>query len=90
MSATLVVRHKVNDYADWRAVYETIEPLRAQYGCTAARVLQLSTDSNDILVIHDFGTAEQAAGFAGDPELKAGMERAGIAGPPQIEIFAVA
>ena len=90
MTATLVIRHKVNDYAGWRAVYESLEPLRAKHGCTAARVLQLSADSNDILVTHDFGTAEKAASFAGDPELKAGMERAGIAGPPQIEIFAVA
>jgi hypothetical protein len=90
MTATLVVRHKVNDYADWRVVYESLEPLRTRHGCTAARVLQLSADSNDLLITHEFGTAEQAASFAGDPELNAGMERAGIAGPPLIEIFAVA
>jgi hypothetical protein len=90
MTATLVVRHQVNDYADWRAVYDDLESLRAQHGCTAARVLQLPADANDLLVTHDFPTAEQAASFAGDPALKAGMARAGVAGPPQIEIFAVA
>jgi hypothetical protein len=90
MTTTLVVRHKVNDFAAWRAVYESLEPLRAQHGCTAARVLQLSADSNDLLITHDFGTTQQAVSYAGDPELKAGMERAGVAGPPLIEIFAVA
>ena len=90
MTATLVARHKVNDYAAWRVVYDSLEPLRAQHGCTAARVFQLDADSNDILITHDFPTAEQAGSFAGDPELKAGMARAGVAGPPQIEIFAVA
>jgi hypothetical protein len=90
MTTTLVIRHKVDNYADWRAVYESLEPLRAQHGCTAARVLQLSADSNDLLITHDFGTTEQAVSYAGDPELKAGMERAGVAGPPLIEIFAVA
>ena len=35
MSATLAVRHNVRDYAAWRKVYDQLEPLRAQYGCTA-------------------------------------------------------
>ena len=90
MTATLVVRHKVNDYAGWRAVYDDLDALRAEHGCTGQRVLQLPADPNDVLVTHDFPTVDQAAGFAGDPALKAGMARAGVAGPPQIEIFAVA
>ncbi len=90
MTATLVVRHKVNDYAGWRVVYEELEPLRATHGCTAARVFQLPADANDVFITHDFPTVEQAESFANDPELKSGMGRAGVAGPPRIEIFAVA
>jgi hypothetical protein len=90
MTATLVVRHKVNDYTAWRGVYDELEPLRLEHGCTGNRVLQLPDDTNDVLVTHDFPSIEQAASFAHDPGLKAGMDRAGIAGPPQIEIFAVA
>ena len=90
MSATLVVRHKVEDYAAWRPVYDSLEPLRSQHGCTGARVWQLTDDGNDVLITHDFPTADQAAGFAGDPELKEGMAKAGVAGQPQIEIFTVA
>jgi hypothetical protein len=29
MAATLVVRHKVNDHANWRSVYDRLEPLCA-------------------------------------------------------------
>ena len=90
MSATLVVRHQVNDYATWKPVYDGLEGLRAQYGCTGARVWQHAGDGNDVLVTHDFPSAEQAAGFAGDPALKAGMASAGVAGAPQIDIFTVA
>lgn len=90
MSATLVVRHQVNDYASWKPVYDSLEGLRGQHGCTGARVWQHADDSNDVLVTHDFPTAEQAADFADDPELKAGMAKAGVAGPPQIDIFTVA
>jgi hypothetical protein len=90
MSATLVVRHKVNDYAAWRKVYDELEPLRVQHGCTDKRVWQLAGNPNDVFITHDFPSAEEAAKFAGDPDLQAGMARAGVAGPPQIEIFTVA
>ena len=87
MSATLVVRHNVQDYAAWRKVYDGLEPLRVQHGCTAKRVMRLPDDGNDLFITHDFPTAEQAAGFAHDPGLRAGMEQAGVEGAPRIEIF---
>jgi hypothetical protein len=88
MSATLAVRHNVRDYAAWRKVYDELEPLRVQHGCTGKRVMQLPDDGNDLFIIHDFPTAEQAASFAHDPGLRAGMEQAGVEGAPRIEIFA--
>jgi len=87
MSTTLTVRHNIRDYAAWRKVYDELEPLRVQYGCTAKRVLRRSDDGNDLLVTHDFPSAEQAGGFAHDPALRAGMEQAGVVGAPQIDLF---
>ena len=87
MSATLAVRHHVSDYAAWRKVYDELEPLRAQHGCTAQRVMQLPGDGNDLFLTHEFPTAEQAGNFAHDPALREGMGRAGVDGPPRIEIF---
>ena len=88
MSATLVVRHTVNDYAAWRVVYDELEPLRLQHGCTDKRVLVSPDDANDILITHDFPSVESAGSVAHDPALAEGMQRAGVAGPPRIEIFA--
>jgi hypothetical protein len=90
MSATLIVRHPVKDFDSWKVVYNEVGPLRDQHGCTADRVLQLATDANDVVAIHDFPSVAQAEAFASDPELKAAMERAGVAGAPRIEIFAAA
>jgi hypothetical protein len=87
MSATLVVQHHVRDYAAWRKVYDEVEPLRAQHGCTAQRVMRLPDDGNELFVIHDFPTAEQAASFGQDPALREGMDRAGVEGAPRIQIF---
>ncbi len=88
MTGTLIVRHPVTDYAAWRPVYDEVETLRAKYGCTDQRVLKNPGDANDLLVIHDFPSVDQAEGFANDPDLQAAMSRAGVAGPPRIEIFA--
>lgn len=87
MGATLAVRHHVRDYAAWRKAYDELEPLRAQHGCVAQRVMRLSGDDNDIFVTHDFPTAEQAGSFAHDPALREGMGRAGVEGAPRIEIY---
>ena len=89
MTATLVVRHTVNDFAEWHSVYEGLEPLRVEHGCTDKRVFQAPGDANDVLVTHDFPSVEQAGAFAHDPALRAGMERAGVAGDPRNEIFEV-
>lgn len=87
MSAILAIRHNVQDYAAWRKVYDEVEPLRAQHGCTAQRVLRLPDDGNDLFITHDFPTFEQAEGFAHDPALREAMERGGVEGVPRIEIF---
>jgi hypothetical protein len=87
MSAILVIRHHVRDYAAWRKVYDDAEPLRAQYSCTANRVMRLPDDGNELFVTHDFPTVQQADSFAHDPALREAMGRAGVEGAPQIEIF---
>ena len=85
-TATLIVRHRVNDYAAWRSVYDSVEPLRTQHGCTAADVLTAPDDKEDIFVIHRFPSVADAEAFATSAELKEAMGRAGVAGPPRIEI----
>ena len=86
MSATLIARHRVNDYSAWRAVYDSVDGLRQQYGCTAGEVLVDPSDKQDVFVLHRFPTIEQAEGFASSAELKEAMGQAGVAGPPRIEI----
>lgn len=85
-TATLLVRHKVEEYGAWRAAYDAVEPLRQQYGCTAAEVLVDPQNKQDVFVIHRFPSLEKAQGFAGSDELHKAMQRAGVAGPPRIEI----
>ena len=87
MTATLVVRHSVGDYDVWRKGYEDADTIRAAHGCTAESVLRLPSDPNDLLILHEFPTVEQAEAFATNPDLQSAMQQAGVVGPPRIEIF---
>ena len=82
-----IVQHPVEDYAAWREVYETVEPLRQQYGCTAKSVWQDPANPNDVTVLHFWPSLEQAQGFAGSAELGEAMQKAGVAGAPRIEVM---
>lgn len=85
-TATLMVRHRVEDYSAWRSVYDEVAGLREAHGCTDDEVMVDPGDSQEVYVIHRFPSVEQAHGFAGSPELREAMHRAGVAGPPRIEI----
>ena len=86
--ATLLVKHQVEDYAAWRSVYDSLDGLRKEHGCTGAEVMVDPSNEQELFIIHRFPTLEQAQSFAGSSELRAGMSQAGVKGAPRIE-FAV-
>jgi len=85
-AATLMVRHRVQDYGEWRAAYETVEGLRQQHGCSGAEVMVDPGDKQEVFVLHRFPTVAQAQAFAASSELREAMGRAGVVGPPRLEI----
>ena len=87
MSATLVVRHTVADYANWRKVYDEAETIRTEHGCIAQQVLRDPADANDVFITHEFPSVGQAEAFAQDARFGAAMKRAGVTSAPRIEIF---
>jgi quinol monooxygenase YgiN len=84
--ALSIVQHPVSDYAEWRTVYETVQPLRDKHGVSAADVLQDPADPNRVTVLHWFPSVDQAQAFVADPGLKDAMVSAGVTAPPRIEI----
>ncbi len=84
--ATMLVKHEVEDYAAWHAVYESVEGLRQKHGCIAAEVMVDPADGRNVYVQHQFPSLEQAQAFAGSAELQEAMGRAGVKGAPRIEI----
>lgn len=84
-----VVSHPVKDYAAWRIVYDSAEPIRQKAGVTGAEVFHDPKDPKMMVIIHRFPTVEAAQAFLGDPGLKEAMMKGGVTAPPTA-IIAVA
>ena len=86
--ALLTIQQTVRDYQTWRAVYDTLDEVRQDWGVLADAVHQLADAPNTVLVLHHFATVAQARGFLTSREHQAAMRRAGIEGAPRVEIYA--
>jgi heme-degrading monooxygenase HmoA len=82
--ATLSVHHKIADYSKWRAVYDSMDGLRRSFGMTGDRVFRAASDPLEITVHTEWPTPDQARAYATSPELKAGMQNAGVVSQPDI------
>ncbi len=76
--ATAFVLHKVNDYATWRAVYDSVADMLKAGGVSDEAVYQSADDPNNVLVMNRFGSMEQARAFFNSADLREAMGRAGV------------
>ena len=82
----MVVQHPVRDYDAWRIEYDKAQPIRDRHGVTDAMVFRNADDPNELTGMHWFASVDEAHAFANDPDLRDAMDRAGVIGPPRIEI----
>jgi quinol monooxygenase YgiN len=82
--ASMLVQHKVKDFAAWKNVYDSVADLRASNGELSDKVYRDASDPNSLTVIFKWDSLANAQKYANSPELKAAMEKAGVEGPPNI------
>ena len=84
-----VFSHPVKDFATWKGVYDSAQPIREKAGVTGAEVFQDSADPTKVVIIHRFPSIEAAQSFLTNPGLKEAMMKGGVTAPPSV-IMAVA
>lgn len=82
--AQLFVHHKVEDYAKWRQVFDAMDGIRRQNGMTAAQVYRSASDPNEVVILTTWPTVESARQYAQSPELREGMQKAGVISQPDV------
>ena len=80
----MVVRHKVRDFAAWKAEFDTHEPVRRAAGLTNARLYRTRGAANEVLLVFDVEDMGRAEAFAASADLKSAMTAAGVIDTPDL------
>lgn len=80
----VIVQHRVRDFDAWRPVFEEHQPVREQYGCTGHLLYRGLDDPNELTIIMQYPSRQEAEGFANDPSLREAMERGGVESEPRV------
>jgi hypothetical protein len=82
-SGTMMIHHKVADYAKWRVAYDADMPSRAAAGLTSCHVQRSMDDANDVVISCNMADATKARNFAASKALEDKMAKAGVVGKPE-------
>jgi heme-degrading monooxygenase HmoA len=80
----MIVHNKVQDFGNWKTVFDSMQSLRKQFGATDEQVFQKYDNPNDVVIITNWSNAEQARKYGQSQELKDGMQKAGVVGVPEV------
>jgi len=80
----VLVRHKVQDYAKWRPMYDEHGATRKAAGCKGTQVFRSAEDPNEILVLLEWDNLENARRFTQSEDLRTIMQRAGVTSQPDV------
>jgi heme-degrading monooxygenase HmoA len=82
--ARLQVHHKVKDYAAWRKVFDEVTSTRTRFGSTGHQVYRVGNDPNDLIIVTDWHSLDEARAYAQSSELKEAMQHAGVISQPEV------
>ena len=81
----LLVRHKVEDYERWKLVFDHDHgATREQWGSKGGRILRNADDPNELVILLEWDSLDNARQFANADELGEAMQRAGVADQPDV------
>ena len=81
--STLIVNHRVKDYATWKTGFDSDEQRRQGAGIKLISVGQKAGDPGNVYIIFDVADISVLDGFMGDPELQAKMKELGVISAPE-------
>jgi len=78
MRSTLLIRYRIEDFARFKRVFDHFGTNRRQHGATAHRLLHLSDDPQEMVVIIEFPSRDEAQAFLNDPKRPLALVESGI------------
>ena len=82
--AYMLVKHKVEDYKKWKTVYDGHESIRKKSGSKGAHLFRGKDNSNELVILFEWDSVENAKKFAASQDLRETMQKAGVVEMPDI------
>ena len=80
----LVIRHKVEDYARWKPIFDEHGATRKAAGSRGGRLFRSVEDPNELVIVFEWDELDKARRFAQSEDLRRAMQRAGVADRPDV------
>ena len=84
---TLFVRHKVSDFDVWKKAFDAFIETRKTYGEKSFQIFRPEEDADNLHLLFEWDTEENAHKFMNSPILKDTMQKAGVLEAPEIKFF---
>jgi cysteinyl-tRNA synthetase len=80
----ILIRHKVADFAKWKAVYDAHGSARADAGLKEERLLRNIDNPSEVVLLFSASDLNKAKQFATSDDLRQRMQQAGVNDKPDI------
>jgi len=80
----VILRHKVNDYEKFRAVFAGGAEGRRAGSSKGGVIYRSADDPNDLFILNEVEDLDKARAYAADPQTRALLEKAGVEEMPEI------
>ncbi|MDD1742286.1 MAG: hypothetical protein LUQ47_03025 [Methanotrichaceae archaeon] len=78
----LLVRVRVEDYAKWKPVFDQASAIRKAIGSKGGVLFRDADGSNEITILYEWDSLENAHKFAQSEDVRKVMQMAGVIGKP--------
>jgi quinol monooxygenase YgiN len=85
----IMIKHPVAEYNAWLSAYNAHDSVRKAYGISSYLLGRGMEDSNVVYVLDKADDIQKAKEFAGLPDLKDAMQKAGVTGAPEFHYMNV-
>lgn len=69
---------KVKEYNQWKDTFNSMRPVRKDFGSTGEKIFRADGDNTEVVVILDWDNVDKAKKFSESREIKDAMQRAGV------------
>lgn len=82
--AYLLIHHQVADYNAWKPAFDEHDGTRREYGGGNYMLFRGADDPNEVVVVMEWDSVDNAKAFSSSDDLREAMQKAGVAGPPTV------